>query len=211
MRIVKEAEERRNEILDTAEQLFIEKGYDSASTNDILDRIGIARGTLYYHFGSKEEILDAIIERLTDRIVQRVSEAAGDKQRPVLERLIKSLMAMNADNETGAFVIEQIHKPQNALMHQKSNKKLTERINPILTGLVREGIKEGLFSTDHPDEAVDMIMLYSNIEFDGLNEMEEEVRLKKTEGFIYNVERLLGAGQGSLVNYIKPLFAPSRV
>ena len=206
MRIVKEAEERRNEILDTAEQLFTEKGYDAASTNDILDRIGIARGTLYYHFGSKEEILDAMIERLTDRIVKRVSEAAGDTHLPVLERLIKALMSMNADNETGRLVIEQIHKPQNALMHQKSNKKLTERINPILTDIVKEGIREGLFNTDHPDEAVEMIMLYSNIEFDGLNEMEEEVRTKKAEGFIYNVERLLGTGQGSLVEYIRPLF-----
>lgn len=49
MRVVKEAEERRNEILDTAERLFVEKGFDGTSTNDILNDIGIARGTLYYH------------------------------------------------------------------------------------------------------------------------------------------------------------------
>ena len=65
MRIVKTAEERKNEILDVAEELFAEKGYDNASTNDIIARIGIARGTLYHHFGSKEEILDAIVDRMT--------------------------------------------------------------------------------------------------------------------------------------------------
>ena len=47
MRVVKEAEERRNEILDAAEKLFGEKGFDGTSTNDILDEVGIARGTLY--------------------------------------------------------------------------------------------------------------------------------------------------------------------
>ena len=54
MRVVKEAEERKNEILDVAERLFGEKGFDNTSTNDILEEIGIARGTLYYHFKSKE-------------------------------------------------------------------------------------------------------------------------------------------------------------
>ena len=50
MRVVKEAKERRNEILDVAERLFATKGFDNTSTNDILDEVGIARGNLYYNF-----------------------------------------------------------------------------------------------------------------------------------------------------------------
>ena len=69
MRIIKEAEERKNEILDVAGKLFGEKGYDATSTNDILKEIGIAKGTLYYHFKSKEDILDAMIERITDSLI----------------------------------------------------------------------------------------------------------------------------------------------
>ena len=53
MRIVKEANVRKNEILDVAERLFGTKGFDGTSTTDILNEIGIARGTLYYHFKSK--------------------------------------------------------------------------------------------------------------------------------------------------------------
>ena len=65
MRVTKEAQERREEILDAAEALFASDGYASTSTNDIIDRVGIARGTLYYHFRSKEEILDAVVLRFT--------------------------------------------------------------------------------------------------------------------------------------------------
>ena len=66
MQIVKEAEERKEEILGAAEKLFAAKGFDSTSTGGILDAAGIARGTLYYHFRSKEEILDGVIQRITD-------------------------------------------------------------------------------------------------------------------------------------------------
>ena len=64
MRIIKEAEVRKNEILDVAEELFAVKGFDGTSTNDILEKAGIARGTLYYHFKSKEEIMMAVAEKL---------------------------------------------------------------------------------------------------------------------------------------------------
>lgn len=69
MRIVKEAEIRRNEILDAAEELFGQKGFDGTSTGDILGKVGIARGTLYYHFKSKEDIMDALIERTNANIL----------------------------------------------------------------------------------------------------------------------------------------------
>ncbi|MEG1678401.1 MAG: helix-turn-helix domain-containing protein, partial [Clostridia bacterium] len=65
MRIVKEAKERENEILDAASILFSEKGFDGTSIADILLKVGIARGTLYYHFKSKEDMMDALIERTT--------------------------------------------------------------------------------------------------------------------------------------------------
>ena len=211
MRIVKEAEERRNEILDVAERLFMEKGFDAASTNDILAVIGIARGTLYYHFKSKEEILDAIIDRIIDRTVGKALEIASDKSIPTLKRLTMVLMSLNLDDGKGSFVIDEIHKPQNALMHQKSQEMIALKVNPIITGVVKDGIKEGLFTTDYPEEAVEMAMLYSGVTFDGLNELEPEVMIKKITGFVYNTERLLGAKKGLLMEPIMQLFGDNNV
>ncbi len=206
MRIVKEAEERKNEILDVAEHLFAEKGFENASTNDILKEIGIARGTLYYHFKSKEEILDAIIDRLTAEAMGKAAAIARDDSIPVLERLTKTIMALNIGDGTGEMVMEEIHKPQNALMHQKLQEKLLTEIDPLITGIVRDGVEQEVFHTEYPEELVEMAMLYSHVTFDGLNEMEPEQRMRKIVGFIYNLERLLGMEKGSLQQVIMPLF-----
>ena len=93
MRIVKNAEERKMEILDTAEHLFETQGFDNTSTNDILNEIGIARGTLYYHFKSKEEILDAIISRLTRQLLEKAKKLIEKKNVPLSQQLTLIMLA----------------------------------------------------------------------------------------------------------------------
>ena len=93
MRIVKEATERKNEILDAAAVLFMKKGFDNTSTNDILDAVGIARGTLYHHFKSKEEVMDALIDRQMEKILSAARQAAADLSVPVAERSIRTITA----------------------------------------------------------------------------------------------------------------------
>ena len=205
MRIVKEAEERRNEILDVAERLFGMKGFDHTSTNDILNEVGIARGTLYYHFKSKEDILDAMIGRMTGQIVAAAKAVAGQKEMPVLQRLTMTLLALNVDNDLGHEVMEQVHRPQNALMHQKMMERLLREVNPLITALVNEGIAQGICHTDYPAEVVEMTLLYSCIVFDELSEYQEEERQKKATAFVYNLERLLGMESGSLQAAILPV------
>ena len=92
---------KREEILDAAEKLFAAKGFDNTSTGDILDAVGIARGTLYYHFKSKEDILDAMIERITNQMVEKASEIALDESIPVFCRLTRTMLSLNVDNELG--------------------------------------------------------------------------------------------------------------
>ena len=206
MRIVKEAEERRNEILDVAERLFGTKGFDGTSTTDILNEIGIARGTLYYHFKSKEDILDAMIERLTGGLVAKANEIAGKTGVPVLQRMTLMMMALNVKNDLGHEIMEQIHKPQNALMHQKMQERLLAGVNPIITSLIEEGIAQGICQTDYPAEVAEMTLLYSNTVFDDLTGYSGEERQRKIAAFIYNLERLLGMERDSLREAVLPIF-----
>ena len=211
MRIVKEAEARREEILDAAERLFAAKGFDNTSTGDILDAVGIARGTLYYHFKSKEDILDGVIQRLTDRLMQDAGAIVRRKELPVLERLTKAILTLNVESRIGLEIMEQVHRPQNALMHQKMQTALLEGINPILTELVEEGVRQGICHTRYPESVVEMTILYANTAFDTLNVtgLSPAQRERKIAGFIYNLERLMGMAEGSLQETIMAIFRGS--
>ena len=213
MRVVKEADERKQEILDAAEMLFGTKGFDNTSTGDILDAVGIARGTLYYHFKSKEEILDGVIQRMTNRLMEDAKAVVRNKELPVLERFTKAIMALNVESKIGYEVMEQVHRPQNALMHQKMQTTLISGITPIFTELVEEGIEQEICHTQYPESVVEMMMLYANTAFDELNiaGLSSEQRERKLAGFIYNVERLMGMKEGSLQETIMVIFRESRL
>ncbi|WP_427110144.1 TetR/AcrR family transcriptional regulator [Lysinibacillus xylanilyticus] len=200
----KEAMERRNEILDVADELFGQKGFDGTSTNDILEKVGIARGTLYYHFKSKEDIMDALIERYNTQILGSAKEIASNKNIPVHERIVRVVMALNISGGNGKEIIDHIHKPQNALMHQKIQKVIMNGLPPILTNIIREGIEQGLFSTPYPYECMEMIVAYTNTVFDDdMVDITEEERAARIPAFVFNVERLLGVESGSLMYMMK--------
>lgn len=204
MRVVKKAEERRNEILDAADALFGKKGFDGTSTNDILEKVGIARGTLYHHFKSKEDIMDALIDRYTVRLLDGAREIAADESIPVVERIPRVVMALNLSGGSSGEIMEHIHKPQNALMHQKIQKAIISGVPPILTDIIREGIRRGLFDTPFPYECMEMVVIYATTVFDGdMVAMTSEERLSRMVAFICNVERLLGAETGSLMDVMK--------
>jgi AcrR family transcriptional regulator len=200
----KEAEERRNEILDAADELFGQKGFDGTSTNDILEKVRIARGTLYYHFKSKEDIMDALIDRYSVRLLGAAQEIAQDLSIPVVERIIRVVISMNVNGGSSQEIMEHIHKQQNALMHQKIQKVIINGVTPILTGIIQEGIEHGLFNTPYPYECMEMVVTYANTVFDNdMVEMTSEERASRIQAFIFNSERLLGAESGSLTNVIQ--------
>lgn len=200
----KKAEERKNEILDAADELFSQKGFDGTSTNDILEKVGIARGTLYHHFKSKEDIMDVLIERYSIRLLETAQEIAADKSIPVVDRIIRVVKSLNISGGSSQEIMDHIHRPQNALMHQKIQKIIINGVTPILTEIIREGIEQGLFSTPFPYQCMEMVVIYANTIFDDdMVQMTNEELATRIEAFVFNTERLLGVESGSLMSVIQ--------
>ena len=130
VRVVKEHDERKNEIIDTAARIFGQKGYDKSSVNDILNTIGIAKGTFYHYFKSKEEVLDAVIGKATEMIEERVSEVAGNAALSPEDKLMGVFQAMQIENQMEEGFLEEMHRPENALMHQKSLVSIMNVLTP---------------------------------------------------------------------------------
>lgn len=68
MRVSKDPEIRRQEIIDAARDLFIEQGYENTSVDDIVRRVAVAKGLFYYYFPKKESILSAIADQFVDQV-----------------------------------------------------------------------------------------------------------------------------------------------
>lgn len=86
--------ERRDEILDAAVDLFYERGYQATSLDEVGSAVGIAGPSIYRHFGSKLEILDAALHRGGEHVMRKVAEvaAAGGSPEVVLEQLARDLV-----------------------------------------------------------------------------------------------------------------------
>ena len=183
-------------ILDVAEKMFIEQGFDQTSIAQILDATQIAKGTLYYYFTSKEEIMDAIIERWIDRSFEQVRIWVERKQLPILERLMGALASLNMQKD-GQELLDHLHAPQNALLHEKTNQILLRKVPQILYPLFQEGFQTGEMQTAYRYESIAMKLTYSmkifNSSFQTLDQAEKN---HKIQAFIYLLEKIFQTKEG---------------
>ncbi|MEI5892178.1 TetR/AcrR family transcriptional regulator [Bacillus cereus] len=199
MRIVKEYEERRKEILETAESLFITKGYTKTTVNDILKEIGIAKGTFYHYFKSKEEVMDEIIMRIIKEDVAKAKVIVSNSNIPVLEKLFRVLMEQSPKSgDVKDKMIEQFHQPNNAEMHQKSLVQSIIHLSPVLAEVLEQGIAEGIFSTPYPQETIELLLSSAQVIFDdGLFQWKPEEVMRRAKAYIKMMEASVGAKEGA--------------
>lgn len=195
-RTLKAPEVRRGEILDAAEELFGEAGYEDTSVNDILLRAGIAKGTLYYYFKSKEEILDAVLARYIAE--QRARMEAAGREGSALERFARALACSEGD-ERKWKLIETLHLPKNALMHQKSLVASVKELTPLFTDIVERGVREGIFDVVSPHDTVEFMLAGMQFLLDSkIFGWSDKELTERGMAFIKIAERLLGAADGTL-------------
>ena len=199
MRVVKDPVVRKSEILDAAENLFITKGYNETSILDIVNTVKVAKGTFYYYFKSKEEILDEVLLRLISEDEKRMNIVLHDTTLSPIKKMTMLILAQQPQpGDKKNLITEEFHKPGNAEMHQRGAKLGLVRLAPILAQAVREGVEQGVFSTDTPLEDVEMMFAASFVMFDEvITAYTPEEAPKKAAAFLRNAERILGAKQGS--------------
>lgn len=201
MRVSKEHNERREEILDKAEQLFSSKGYEKCTVNDILNAVGIAKGTFYHYFKSKEEVLDAIIQRVTDIVVSRAKLVASDQTLSPDKKLLHIFLSMRVENEMNHEILEELHQTENALMHQKSLSSIMEGVVPILAQVAEEGIEKGMFHSDFPAQYMQIFLVASVMLLDdGIFQIEKQEQQLILKALVTLLEKMLGLPQDYLWN-----------
>ena len=198
-RIVKTAAERREEIVRTAGALFAERGYGAVSVESIIRQIGIAKGTFYHHFPSKEAVLEALVETTLDGMIAAAEQVVAD---PSLDALTKmaALLGNNAsdpDAEKEA-IVHSLHLPTNRELHERTNLRTILRLSPLLARIVEQGNTEGVWDVHRPLETVQLLLSGSQCLLDGgLFVWSEAERVARLEALQAMIERTLGAERGS--------------
>lgn len=183
---------RKKELIRIAYDLFITKGYENTSVDEIIAQAGIAKGTYYYHFESKEQILEEVINMMIDAGVERAEKVIESKLK-LEEKLVYTILALRVTPEEQS-VQDVIHQKENIILHKKTNDRIIEEAVPILSKIARVAKKEGIFNCDdNIEERVRMTLILSNEMFD-----HGEIDEKQILVFIDTLEKIYGAKPGSL-------------
>ncbi|RUT33564.1 TetR/AcrR family transcriptional regulator [Paenibacillus zeisoli] len=192
-RIAKDPQERRNEILDAAMDLFNTKGYEHTSVSDIVKRVGVAQGTFYYYFRSKEEIAAAAHERSLSARLEFVKEITQDRNLTAAEKLRKVLLQGFPAPETDQVILEYLHDESNSILHQKWMVAKITAFTPYLTMIVEQGIEEGEFHVTNPREVTEFLLVGVSFLFDrGIFGWSDEELSRKYQALGGILDRLLG-------------------
>lgn len=158
VRVLKDPEERKTEIMDAAWELFNAKGYEQTSVNDILQKVGIAKGTFYYYFKSKDEILDAVIDRGVKQQILGFRSIVDDNSINAIEKIKRILISDKKMHAENSEILDYLHKKENIVMHQKSLVLTIKKMSPVFSEVIIQGVKENLFSTEYPLEITEFIL-----------------------------------------------------
>ncbi len=156
VRVSKPAAQRKDEILDAAQTLFVTKGYQATTIEDILKAVGIAKGTLYHHFSGKEEVLRGLVRRTVGQAVER-ARAIAASDLSALEKLGAVVASAQVEGQS-AELIEEFHTQDNSEFHLLSIVEMVKGLTPILADVVSEGAEKGVFTTDDPFGTVEILL-----------------------------------------------------
>lgn len=147
-------EARRAELVSAAATVFAQRGVANTAVSDIVKTAGVAQGTFYLYFDSKDDALLAVVERVSGTI----TENAAARLETASSAVDKLLALRNVLSEFGAepeatALVDLMHRPENRILHDRLAEGLTRQLVPLLEAVVELGVAEGVFSVADPRAA----------------------------------------------------------
>jgi AcrR family transcriptional regulator len=197
VRIVKKPEIRKAEIIKAARVLFQTRDYDKTTMQDVMVELDIAKGTIYYYFKSKEELLEAVIDDIVEEAMQKMQNVVENSRGNALERLKQLIDAGNIADENEE-ILDTLHNPGNSGMHARLLAAAIQQQAPLYAKLLQQGCDEGIFHTDNPLETAEIILTAIQFLTDtGIYQWSNEDLLRRSRVFPSFIETVLNAKPGS--------------
>lgn len=156
-RITKDPHERRSELIACAQELFYAKGYERTAVRDIVDELGVAKGTFYYYFDSKLAVLEAMIDDTLSQSLALLDEILADETLPALEKWARAFQTVGAwktERKTEMLAMMHVmHRDENLLLRYKVQTRAVELLSPEFAKIIAQGVEEGVFKTEFVEES----------------------------------------------------------
>ena len=160
---------KREQILDAMQELMGSSNAQAISVSDIAQKAGIGKGSIYYYFSSKNDIIDAVIERSYSRVLDAGKELAASshmdafkKTELIYHACLDSSTELRRQEAIGTFNEQQ----ESAFIHQKFARIIITRLKPILTDIIRQGMEEGTIHCEYPEETAQIVLTVLTITLD---------------------------------------------
>ncbi len=154
-------DERRKEIIDTARRLFAENGVKSTAVSDIVKAMGVAQGTFYWYFPSKDEVIKAVAQDMLSNYIDVSREIINRSDLSTPEKFTEMEKMFLEQIEYAPGIVDFFHNPDNLELHNQLSEQAVELMSPYIQKFIAQGIEEGFFEIPYPEEAV-VLLLYSN-------------------------------------------------
>lgn len=159
MRVVKDPKERRKDIMEMASMLFLSKGYEETSVNMIVEQLGVAKGTFYHYFKSKEDILEAVLENYLNQYAEDIKLFLVSSSINAYEKLMFVLKNILSNTQGPEHLTKHVEDSKNNRLHQMLDEKFYEKFYPIIVEILKQGTKENIFKLKHPEEITQILLL----------------------------------------------------
>jgi len=153
---------KRDAFVDVAQRLIQTHGYDAFSIQDVLDELDASKGAFYHYFGSKADLLEAVIDRMADGVAlgwAAVMAAPGLSATERLEAVFSTVAQFKAKRKDLVLaVLQSWLSDDNAVARDKLRRLVSRRMTPLLEELLRQGVATGEFTVRVPDETARYIV-----------------------------------------------------
>jgi AcrR family transcriptional regulator len=199
-RITKQYDERRAEIVSVASMLFTQKGYSETSIDAIVQTVGVAKGTFYHYFKSKQLILRAIIDSIVSDVVNYYQTLIDDNDLSATEKLTNMLAGSEKMALIQPEIMQALHKPENRELQEQMNIVAVTTITPMIVAVVEQGYEKGEFSKTMPSTTESVQLLLAGNQFildSGLFEWQQQKQQAFFSARQALFEMLLGVETGT--------------
>lgn len=201
MRIRSNPSERRKELLDISMDLFCSHGYTQTTVQDICKKAGIAKGTFFYYFPTKEDVLREIFKAWTIHFVHEFSQKAKTLDAVPQLRIFLHICARN--NSIEPFVDKLLEEGHRDLVMQIWQRMIIRVFTPLLHGIVEKGNEEGTMCVHHIEESLLFFwgiidVLWSDEDTESIDKEHMAIRSKIASKMM---EDLLGIERGRLDHF----------